>query len=101
MINVEESNDFIINSYDKNDENDIFVVSHEDREFSNILLIGNNTVTHHIYMHNKECFDLDSFIKHINSTLKSISFYHENVRIKIDLIQKEYELHTSPLCMNV
>ena len=65
------------------DAESLFVVSHENREFSNILFIGDANVTHHIYMHNKGCFDLDSFIKHINTILKSITFYHNRAKIKL------------------
>ena len=70
--------------------------SHLDREFSNILFISNNTIIHHIYLHYKECFYLDTFINHINYVLKSVTFYHDDAKIETDLIQKEYELHALP-----
>ena len=35
-------------------------------------------------------------MKHINNTLKSITFHHNKSKIKMDLIQKEYELHALP-----
>lgn len=94
FINVDESKDFVIKNLCNT--KGIFVSSHEDREFSNIVFINDNAVTHHIYMHNKECFDLDSFIKHINTILKSITFYHDRGKIETDLIQKETELHALP-----
>ena len=43
-----------------------------------------------------EFFYLDTFINHINSVLKSITFYHDNAKIETDLLQKEYELHSLP-----
>ena len=35
-------------------------------------------------------------INHVNSVLKSITFYHDDVKIKTDLVQNEYELHSLP-----
>ena len=60
VIDISGSNDFVI----VNDCNagGIIVQSHLDREFSNILFISNNTIIHHIYLHYKECFYLDTFI---------------------------------------
>ena len=94
FININESKDFVI-------VNDcgaprMMIQSHLNREFSNILFISNNTIIHHIYMHYKECFYLDTFINHINSVLKSITFYHDNGKIETDFVQKEYELHALP-----
>ena len=94
FININESKDFVI-------VNDcgaprMMIQSHLNREFSNILFISNNTIIHHIYMHYKECFYLDTFINHINSVLKSITFYHDNAKIETDFVQKEYELHALP-----
>ena len=94
VIDISGSNDFVI----VNDCNagGIIVQSHLDREFSNILFISNNTIIHHIYLHYKECFYLDTFINHINYVLKSVTFYHDDAKIETDLIQKEYELHALP-----
>ena len=94
FININESKDFVI-------VNDcgaprMMIQSHLNREVSNILFISNNTIIHHIYMHYKECFYLDTFINHINSVLKSITFYHDNAKIETDFVQKEYELHALP-----
>ena len=94
VIDISGSNDFVI----VNDCNagGIIVQSHLDREFSNILFISNNTIIHHIYLHYKECFYLDTFINHINDVLKSVTFYHDDAKIETELIQKEYELHALP-----
>ena len=94
VIDISESNDFVIvnNCLARR----IIVQSHSDREFSNILFISNNTIIHHIYLHYKECFYLDTFINHINDVLKSVTFYHDDAKIETDLIQKEYELHALP-----
>ena len=94
FINVGESKDFVMKN--NCDVESLFVVSHEDREFSNLSFINDDNVIHHIYIHNKEYFTLDTFIKHINSILKSITFYHNRAKIETDLIQKEYELHALP-----
>ena len=94
VIDISGSNDFaIVNNCDARR---IIVQSHLDREFSNILFISNNTIIHHIYLHYKECFYLDTFINHINDVLKSVTFYHDGGKIETDLIQKEYELHALP-----
>ena len=94
VIDINESNDFVIvnNCLARR----IIVQSHLDREFSNILFISNNTIIHHIYLHYKECFYLDTFINHINDVLKSVTFYHDDAKIETDLMQKEYELHALP-----
>ena len=94
FINNNESMDFVIinNCVAKR----IILQSHEDRGFSNILFINDNSIIHHIYMHSMEFFYLDTFINHINSVLKSITFYHDNAKIETDLLQKEYELHSLP-----
>ena len=69
----------------------------EDREFSNIMIVtNNNTIIHNIYMHHKECFYLESFITHVKTILKSVTFYHDDAKIETDLVQKEYELHPLP-----
>ena len=91
VIDISGSNDYVI--VNNCDARLIIVQSHLDREFSNILFISNNTIIHHIYLHDKECFYLDTFIKHINDALKSVTFYHDDAKIETDLIQKEYELH--------
>ena len=94
VIDISGSNDFaIVNNCDARR---IIVQSHSDREFSNILFISNNTIIHHIYLHYKECFYLDTFINHINDVLKSVTFYHDGGKIETDLMQKEYELHALP-----
>ena len=93
-IKINESNDFII--INNCDARRIIVQSHLDREFSNILFISDNIIIHHIYLHYKECFYLDTFINHINDALKSITFYHDDAKIETNLIQKEYELHALP-----
>ena len=94
IIDVGESMDFII----MNDCDIPFIIkqAHKDRGFSNILFIGDNVVIHHIYMHYKECFYLNTFIKHVNNVLKSITFYHDNAKIETDLVQNEYEIHVLP-----
>ena len=94
VIDISESNDFVI--VNNCDARRIIVQSHSDREFSNILFISNNTIIHHIYLHYKECFYLDTFINHINDVLKSVTFYHDGGKIETDLMQKEYELHALP-----
>ena len=94
VIDISESNDFVI--VNNCDARRIIVQSHSDREFSNILFISNNTIIHHIYLHYKECFYLDTFINHINDVLKSVTFYHDDAKIETDLMQKEYELHALP-----
>ena len=82
IINIDESKEFVI--INNCDEKQIIVQSHLDREFSNT----NYRVIHHIYMHNKECLYLDTFINHVNSGIKSITFYPDNAKIKTDLVQK-------------
>ena len=94
FININESKDFVIINYCGAPR--MMIQSHLNREFSNILFISNNTIIHHIYMHYKECFYLDTFINHINNVLKSITFYHDNAKIETDFVQKEYELHALP-----
>ena len=94
LIDISESNDFVI--VNNCDARRIIVQSHLDREFSNILFITNNTIIHHIYLHYKECFYVDTFINHINDVLKSVTFYHDDAKIETDLMQKEYELHALP-----
>ena len=94
VIDISGSNDYVI--VNNCDARLIIVQSHLDREFSNILFISNNTIIHHIYLHDKECFYLDTFINHINDVLKSVTFYHDDAKIETDLIQKEYELHALP-----
>ena len=94
VIDISESNDFVI--VNNCDARGVIVQSHLDREFSNILFISNNTIIHHIYLHYKECFYLDTFINHINDVLKSVTFYHDGGKIETDLMQKEYELHALP-----
>ena len=94
VIDISGSNDFVI--VNNCDARRIIVQSHSDREFSNILFISNNTIIHHIYLHYKECFYLDTFINHINDVLKSVTFYHDGGKIETDLMQKEYELHALP-----
>ena len=94
VIDISGSNDFVI--VNNCDARRIIVQSHLDREFSNILFISNNTIIHHIYLHYKECFYLDTFINHINDVLKSVTFYHDGGKIETDLMQKEYELHALP-----
>ncbi len=94
VINVEESKDFIIAN--NCDSQYIFIVSYEERSFSNVVFISKNIVIHQIYMHEKEYFILDTFINHINNVLNSITFYHQNAKIETDLIQKEYELNALP-----
>ena len=94
IINIDESKDFVI--INNCDGKQIIVQSHLDREFSNIIFISNNRVIHHIYMHHKECFYLDTFINHVNSVLKLITFYHDNAKIETDLVQNEYEIHSLP-----
>ena len=93
-IDISGSNDYVI--VNNCDARLIIVQAHLDREFSNILFISNNTIIHHIYLHDKECFYLDTFINHINDVLKSVTFYHDDAKIETDLIQKEYELHALP-----
>ena len=99
VLKINESSDFII--VNNCEAKRMIVQSHLNREFSNILFISNNTIIHHIYMHYKECFYLDTFIKHINNVLKSITFYHDNANIETDLVQKEYELHALPFKLYV
>ena len=94
VINVEESKDFIITN--NCDSQYVFIASYEERSFSNVVFISKNIVIHQIYMHEKEYFILDTFIKHINNVLNSITFYHQKANIETDLIQKEYELHALP-----
>ena len=94
VIDISGSNDFVI--VNNCDARRIIVQSHSDREFSNILFISDNTIIHHIYLHYKECFYLDTFINHINDVLKSVTFYHDGGKIETDLMQKEYELHALP-----
>ena len=94
VIDISGSNDYVI--VNNCDARLIIVQAHLDREFSNILFISNNTIIHHIYLHDKECFYLDTFINHINDVLKSVTFYHDDAKIETDLIQKEYELHALP-----
>jgi hypothetical protein len=95
FINISESKDFVISN--NCDAKRMIVQSHMDRGFSNILFICGNSIIHNIYMHYKECFHLDTFINHINSVLKSITFYHDNAKIETDLVKNEYELHPLPL----
>ena len=57
------------------------------RNFSNIIFVDGNTIIHHIYIHNTQFYFLDAFIKTINSTIKDLSFYHDNVIIEKNFIQ--------------
>ena len=98
-IDIDESMDYIITN--NCDVKFIIKQSYKDRGFSNILVINGNIIIHHIYMHYKECFYLDTFINHINSVLKSITFYHDNAKIETDLVQRAYELHSLPFTILV
>merc|ERR1712002_523440 len=54
------------------------------------------TIIHHIYMHQKECFYLDTFINHINKVLKNVTFYNNKNKqytITSDLVNKKHILH--------
>merc|ERR1712002_820812 len=54
------------------------------------------TIIHNIYMHQKECFYLDTFINHINKVLKNVTFYNNKNKqytITSDLVNKKHILH--------
>merc|ERR1712030_310663 len=55
-----------------------------------------NYIIQNIYMHQKEYCYLDTFINHVNSILKSITFYHDKdniFKIDTDLVNDKYELN--------
>ena len=57
------------------------------RNFSDIIFVDGNTIIHHIYIHDTQFYFLDGFIKTINSVIKDLSFYHDNVIIEKKFIQ--------------
>ena len=70
--------------------------THEYRDFSNVLFVSEDKIIHNIFLHTKEFFYLESFVKHINNVLKTITFYHDDAKIEADLIQNKCELHPLP-----
>ena len=70
--------------------------THENRAFSNILLISEDKVIHNIFIHTKDFLTVEAFVAHINDTLKTITFYHDDAKIEADLIQNKCELHPLP-----
>ena len=87
---IESSNDYIFVNQCRNSEL-MIVHFHKDRYFSNVMIVTtSNTIIHNIYMHQKECFYLDTFINHINKVLKNITFYND-----------ENKQHTGCFRMNV
>ena len=70
LFNIESSNDYIFVNQCRSSEL-MIVHFHKDRYFSNVMIVTtSNTIIHHIYMHQKECFYLDTFINHINNVLE-------------------------------
>ena len=82
-IDVTSSKDFIISDCDST-----FMIehTHENRTFSNVIMIIGQTAIHHIYMHKKEFFFVDSFINHINDVMKSITFYNDTPAVQRDFV---------------
>ena len=96
LFNIESSNDYIFVNQCRNSEL-MIVHFHKDRYFSNVMIVTtSNTIIHNIYMHQKECFYLDTFINHINKVLKNVTFYNDKNKqhtITSDLVNKKYILH--------
>ena len=96
MFNIGSSNDYIFINQCRS--SDLMIVHfHKDRHFSNVMIVTNsNTIIHNIYLHQKECFYLDTFINHINNVLKNVTFYNDKNNehtINTDLVNKKYILH--------
>jgi len=96
LFNIESSNDYIFVNQCRNSEL-MIVHFHKDRHFSNVMIVTtSNTIIHNIYMHQKECFYLDTFINHINKVLKNVTFYNDKNKqhtITSDLVNKKYILN--------
>merc|ERR1712208_234255 len=92
LFNIESSNDYIFVNQCRSSEL-MIVHFHKDRYFSNVMIVTtSNTIIHHIYMHQKECFYLDTFINHINKVLKNVTFYNNKNKqhtITSDLVNKK------------
>ena len=96
MFNIGSSNDYIFINQCRS--SDLMIVHfHKDRHFSNVMIVTNsNTIIHNIYLHQKECFYLDTFINHINNVLKNVTFYNDKNNehsINTYLVNKKYILH--------
>ena len=96
MINIESPSDFIFTNHCRS-KDIVFIKSHKNRDFSNLMIVtSKNYIIHNIYMHQKEYYYLDTFINHVNSILKSITFYHDKdniFKIDTDLVNDKYELN--------
>merc|ERR1712208_104246 len=96
IINIESPSDFIITNH-CGAKDIVFIKSHKNRDFSNLMIVtSKNCIIHNIYMHRKEYYYLDTFINHVNSILKSITFYHDKdniFKIDTDLVNDKYELN--------
>merc|ERR1712055_1160374 len=96
MINIESPSDFIFTNH-CSVKDIVFIKSHKNRDFSNLMIVtSKNCIIHNIYMHRKEYYYLDTFINHVNSILKSITFYHDKdniFKIDTDLVNDKHELN--------
>ena len=93
IIDIESANNFqFINHCEVKDS--VIIKSNENRNFSNLMIVTqDNCIIHNIYMHQKECFYLDTFINDINSVLKSVTFYDKITKIDTNLVNDNYELN--------
>ena len=82
-VDINSSNDFIISDCQ---DSRMLRQSYENRDFSNVIWIMGNTAIHHIYMHKKEFFHVESLINHINNVIKSITFYNDTPSVKTEFI---------------
>ena len=82
-VDINSSNDFIISDCE---DSRMLRQSYENRDFSNVIWIMGNTAIHHIYMHKKEFFYVESLINHINNVIKSITFYNDTPSVKTEFI---------------
>ena len=103
FIDITKPNDYIICNrfFDVNrggfsDMNYLIEQKYNRRNFSNIILVDQNKIIHHIYLHNTKFYFLDRFIENINDVIKDISFYHGNISIKKNLIETRFTSLTHP-----
>ena len=92
FIDIRQPKDYIICNtfYTSNGTEEIKYIIEQRfnrRNFSDIIFVDGNTIIHHIYIHDTQFYFLDGFIKTINSVIKDLSFYHDNVIIEKKFIQ--------------
>ena len=117
IIDIRQAKDYIICNtfYTSNGIEEINYIIEQRfnrRNFSDVIFVDGNTIIHHIYIHDTQFYFLDGFIKTINSVIKDLSFYHDNVIIEKNFIQsslaithngkrKQYRIHPIPYTMHI